>query len=65
MMVKEKLCFDKRGKWIVGITDDNFNEKGIELELKLLSRKYENDTANTSDEEIEETSTTYETSTTI
>ena len=65
MMVKEKLCFDKRGKWIVGITDDTFNEKGIELELKLLSRKYENDTANTSNEEIEETSTTYETSTTI
>ena len=36
MMVKEKLYFDKHSKRIVGVADDTFNEKGIDLELKIL-----------------------------
>ena len=64
-MFKEELCFDKHSKLIVGIADDIFNEKGIDLELKGIVKKYENDTENTSNEEIDEASTTYETSTTI
>ena len=36
IMVNEKLCFDKHGNRIVSVTDDNFNEKGFDLKLKLL-----------------------------
>ena len=60
MMVKEKLYFDNHGQLIVGIAGDTFNEKGINLELKLLSKQNENETAS---EATDETSTIDETST--
>ena len=60
MMVKEKLYFDNHGQLIVGIAGDTFNEKGINLELKLLSKQNENETAS---EVTDETSTIDETST--
>ena len=40
MTTKEKLNFDKHGMQIIGTTVDTFNEKEIDLELKLLSKKY-------------------------
>ena len=55
MMTKEKLNFDKHGMRIIGTADDSFNEKGIDLELKLFTKKYENETANNSREATDET----------
>ena len=65
MTTKEKLNFDKHGMQIIGTTVDTFNEKEIDLELKLLSKKYKNETTNNANEQTDETYATDETSTTI
>ena len=62
VMTKEKLNSDKHGMRIIGTADDSFNEKGIDLELKLLTKKYENETVINSREATDETSTIDETS---
>ena len=38
IMTKEKINFDKNGMRINGTSNDFFNEKGIVLELKLLTK---------------------------
>ena len=66
MMTKEKLCFDKHGMRIVGTADDAFNENGIDMELKLLAKKYEINKLNKNndgDSTGEETKTNSETTT--
>ena len=64
-MMTKKLSFDKHSMRIIGTADDTFNERGIVLELKLLTKKYENETAINSNEQNDETYTTDEISTTI
>ena len=50
---------------IIGTADNTFKEKGINLELKLLTKRYENERANNSREATDETSTIDETSTNL
>ena len=50
MIVKEKICFDKHGMRIVSTTDDTFNENGIDMEWKLLAKKYEKNKVNKNDD---------------
>ena len=50
---------------IIGTADDTFNEKGIDLELKLLLKIYENETTNNYNEQTDETYATDKTSATI
>ena len=65
IFTKEKLNFDKHGMRIIGTADDTFNEKGIDLELKLLLKIYENETTNNYNKQTDETYATDKTSATI
>ena len=65
MMTKEKLNFDKHDMRIICTADDIFNKKRIDLELKLLLKKYENETTNNSNEQADESYETDETSVTF
>ena len=49
MMIKGKMCFDKHGMRIVGTIDDTFNENGIDVELKLLAKKFDTNKVNKND----------------
>ena len=65
-MTKEKMCFDKHGMRIIGTAYDTFNENGIDMELKLLAKKYEINKVNKNndgDSTGEETKTDSETTT--
>ena len=64
-MIKEKLNLDKYNIRIIGTVGNHFNEKGIDLELKLLLKKYKTEIANNSNEQTDETFATDETSTTL
>ena len=65
MMTKQKLIFDKHDVRIIGTTGDTFNGKLIDLELKLLSKIYKNETVINSNEQSDETYAPDETSTDI